>query len=174
MPLSTKRYTSINYISGPLLFVEGARDLAYGAIVDIYVQDGSMRGGQVIEVSDRNAVIQVFEETRGMDLAKTSLSLREDVARIGVSREMIGRRFNGLGDPIDGLPPIIPEKRLPILAAPINPVARPQPAEFIQTGSSTIDGMNTPVRGQKLAITPRPAPPPQAVSAQIARQAKVL
>jgi len=118
MQLSTKRYTSINYISGPLLFVEGARDLSYGAIVDIHVQDGSTRGGQVIEVSDRNAVVQVFEETRGMDLAKTSLSLREDVARIGVSKEMIGRRFNGLGDPIDGLPPIIPEKRLPILGAP--------------------------------------------------------
>src|SRR5207237_7416724 len=115
MHLSTTRYTSINYSAGPLLFVEGARDLAYGAIVEIHVQDGSVRGGQVIEVSERNAVIQVFEETRGMDLAKTSLSLREDVARIGVSREMIGRRFNGLGDPIDGLPPIIPEKRLPIL-----------------------------------------------------------
>ena len=80
MDLATKRYTSINYISGPLLFVEGARDLSYGAIVEIHVQDGSVRGGQVIEVSDRNAVIQVFEETRGMDLAKTSLSLREDVA----------------------------------------------------------------------------------------------
>ncbi|TMJ12615.1 MAG: V-type ATP synthase subunit B, partial [Bacillati bacterium ANGP1] len=174
MPLSTKRYTSINYISGPLLFVEGARDLAYGAIVDIYVQDGSMRGGQVIEVSDRNAVIQVFEETRGMDLAHTSLSLREDVARIGVSREMIGRRFNGLGDPIDGLPPIIPEKRLPILGAPINPVARAKPAEFIQTGISTIDVMNTLVRGQKLPIFSGAGLPANEIAAQIARQAKVL
>src|SRR5437879_11702143 len=121
MPLSTKRYTSINYISGPLLFVEGARDLAYGAIVDIHVQDGSMRGGQVIEVSDRNAVIQVFEETRGMDLAHTSLSLREDVARIGVSREMIGRRFNGLGYPIDGQQPIFPDTGHPVLRAPLDP-----------------------------------------------------
>jgi vacuolar-type H+-ATPase subunit B/Vma2 len=174
MDLATKRYTSINYISGPLLFVEGARDLAYGAIVEIHVQDGSVRGGQVIEVSERNAVIQVFEETRGMDLAKTSLSLREDVARIGVSREMIGRRFNGLGDPIDGLPPIIPEKRLPILGAPINPVAREKPAEFIQTGISTIDVMNTLVRGQKLPIFSGAGLPANEIAAQIARQAKVL
>ena len=172
--LSTKRYTSINYISGPLLFVEGARDLAYGAIVEIHVQDGSVRGGQVIEVSERNAVIQVFEETRGMDLAKTSLSLREDVARIGVSREMIGRRFNGLGDPIDGLPPIIPEKRLPILGAPINPVAREKPADFIQTGISTIDVMNTLVRGQKLPIFSGAGLPANEIAAQIARQAKVV
>jgi V/A-type H+-transporting ATPase subunit B len=174
MQLSTKRYTSINYISGPLLFVEGARDLSYGAIVDIHVQDGSTRGGQVIEVSDRNAVVQVFEETRGMDLAKTSLSLREDVARIGVSKEMIGRRFNGLGDPIDGLPPIIPEKRLPILGAPINPVARAKPAEFIQTGISTIDVMNTLVRGQKLPIFSGAGLPANEIAAQIARQAKVV
>src|SRR5438270_552289 len=174
MQLSTKRYTSINYISGPLLFVEGARDLAYGAIVEIHVQDGSVRGGQVIEVSERNAVIQVFEETRGMDLAKTSLSLREDVARIGVSREMIGRRFNGLGDPIDGLPPIIPEKRLPILGAPINPVAREKPAEVIQTGISTIDVRNTLVRGQKLPIFSGAGLPANEIAAQIARQAKVL
>src|SRR5207302_6655590 len=128
----------------------------------------------VIEVSERNAVIQVFEETRGMDLAKTSLSLREDVARIGVSREMIGRRFNGLGDPIDGLPPIIPEKRLPILGAPINPVARAKPAEFIQTGISTIDVMNTLVRGQKLPIFSGAGLPANEIAAQIARQAKVL
>jgi V/A-type H+/Na+-transporting ATPase subunit B len=174
MQLSTKRYTSINYISGPLLFVEGARDLSYGAIVEIHVQDGSVRGGQVIEVSDRNAVIQVFEETRGMDLAHTSLSMREDIARIGVSKEMIGRRFNGLGDPIDGLPPIIPEKRLPILGAPINPVARQKPAEFIQTGISTIDVMNTLVRGQKLPIFSGAGLPANEIAAQIARQAKVL
>jgi len=174
MNLATKRYTSINYISGPLLFVEGARDLAYGAIVEIHVQDGSVRGGQVIEVSERNAVIQVFEETRGMDLEKTSISLREDVARIGVSREMIGRRFNGLGDPIDGLPPIVPDKRLPILGAPINPVAREKPAEFIQTGISTIDVMNTLVRGQKLPIFSGAGLPANEIAAQIARQAKVL
>lgn len=173
MELATKRYQSIHYISGPLLFVEGARDLAYGAIVNIHAGDGGLRGGQVIEVSEKNAVIQVFEETRGLDLGTTSISLREDVARISVSREMIGRRFNGLGEPIDGLPPIIPEKRVPVIGSPINPVAREKPAEFIQTGISTIDGLNTLVRGQKLPIFSGSGLPGNEIAAQIARQAKV-
>lgn len=174
MQLTTKRYQSISYISGPLIFLEGASDLSYGAIVNIHLPDDTVRGGQVIEVSERNAVIQVFEETRGLDLAKTSISLREDVARLGVSREIVGRRFNGLGDPIDGLPPIIPEKRLPIIGAPINPVARQRPQEFIQTGISSIDGLNTLVRGQKLPIFSGSGLPHNEIAAQIARQAKVL
>ena len=174
MDLTTKQYRSISYISGPLLFVEGAQDLPYGAIVNIHLPDDSVRGGQVIEVSERNAVIQVFEETRGLDLAKTSISLREDLARIGVSRDMIGRRFSGLGDPIDGLPPIIPEKRLPIVGEPINPVARQRPQEFIQTGISAIDGLNTLVRGQKLPIFSGAGLPHNEIAAQIARHAKVL
>jgi len=174
MELTTKRYNSISYISGPLLFVEGAKDLSYGAIVNIHLADDTVRGGQVIEVSERNAVIQVFEETRGLDLARTSISLREDVARLGVSRELIGRRFDGLGEPIDGLPPIIPEKRLPIIGAPINPVARQRPQEFIQTGISSIDGLNTLVRGQKLPIFSGAGLPHNEIAAQIARQAKVL
>src|SRR3970282_2894058 len=103
MELATKRSQSISYISGPLLFVEGAKDLSHGAIVNSHLADDSVRDGQVIEVSEPNAVIQVFEETRGLDLARTSISLREDVARLGVSRELIGRRFDGLGDPIAGL-----------------------------------------------------------------------
>ena len=174
MELTTKRYQSITYISGPLLFVEGAKDLAIGAIVNIHLPDDSVRGGQVIEISEKNAVIQVFEETTGLDLAKTSISLREEVARLGVSREMIGRRFSGLGEPIDDLPPIIPEKRLPIIGAPINPVARHRPQEFIQTGISAIDGLNTLVRGQKLPIFSGAGLPHNEIAAQIARQAKVL
>jgi len=172
--LATKRYRSISYISGPLLFVEGARDLSYGAIVNIHLPDGSVRTGQVIEISVRHAVIQVFEETTGLDVAATAVSLREDVARFGVSREIIGRRFNGRGEPIDGLPPIIPEKRLPIIGAPINPVARERPQEFIQTGISSIDGLNTLVRGQKLPLFSGAGLPHNEVAAQIARQAKVL
>ena len=174
MHLTTKQYQSISYISGPLLFVEGAQDLPYGAIVNIHLPEGGIRGGQVIEVSEKNAVVQVFEETAGLDLARTSVSLREDVARISCSREMIGRRFNGLGDPIDGLPPIIPEKRLPIIGAPVNPVARQRPQEFIQTGISSIDGLNTLVRGQKLPIFSGAGLPHNEIAAQIARQAKVL
>ncbi len=174
MSLATKQYQSISYISGPLLFVEGARDLAYGAIVNIHMPEGGVRGGQVIEISEKNAVIQVFEETAGLDLARTSVSLREDVARIACSRDMIGRRFSGLGNPIDGLPPIIPEKRLPIIGTPINPVARERPQEFIQTGISSIDGLNTLVRGQKLPIFSGAGLPHNEIAAQIARQAKVL
>ena len=174
MDLTTKQYQSISYISGPLLLVEGAQDLPYGAIVNIHLPEGGIRGGQVIEVSEKNAVVQVFEETAGLDLARTSVSLREDVARISCSREMIGRRFNGLGDPIDGLPPIIPEKRLPIIGAPVNPVARQRPQEFIQTGISSIDGLNTLVRGQKLPIFSGAGLPHNEIAAQIARQAKVL
>lgn len=174
MSLATKQYKSISYISGPLLFVDGARDLAYGAIVNIHLPEGGLRGGQVIEVSERNAVIQVFEETAGLDLARTSISLRDDVARFACSHEIIGRRFSGLGEPIDGLPAIIPDKRLPIVGTPINPVARERPREFIQTGISSIDGLNTLVRGQKLPIFSGAGLPHNEIAAQIARQAKVV
>src|SRR3972149_6739097 len=174
MELATKRYRSISYISGPLLFVEGAKDLSYGAIVNIHLPDESVRSGQVIEIPERNAVIQVFEETTGLDVASTSVSLREEVARFGVAREIIGRRVNGRGDPIDGPPPLIPEKRLPIIGAPINPVARERPQEFIQTGISSIDGLNTLVRGQKLPLFSGAGLPHNEIAAQIARQAKVL
>ncbi len=173
MDLLKKEYTGVTYISGPLLFVENAKDLAYGAIVDIKDGTGRIRGGQVIEVSEEYAVIQVFEETTGLDLATTSVELVEDVARLGVSKEMLGRRFNGIGKPIDGLPPITPEKRLPIVGLPLNPVARKKPEQFIQTGISTIDVMNTLVRGQKLPIFSGSGLPANEIAAQIARQATV-
>ena len=174
MDLTTKKYQSISYISGPLLFVDNAKGLSYGAIVEIELPDGSKKGGQTIEVSEQYAVIQVFEETRGLDLAKSSVSLKEDVARIPVSRDMIGRRFNGLGEPIDGLPPIIPEKRLEIIGQPMNPTSRAKPEEFIQTGISTIDGFATLVRGQKLPIFSGAGLPANEIAAQIVKQAKVL
>jgi V/A-type H+-transporting ATPase subunit B len=174
MDLTTKKYQSISYISGPLLFVDNAKGLSYGAIVEIELPDGSKKGGQTIEVSEKYAVIQVFEETRGLDLAKSSVSLKEDVARIPVSRDMIGRRFNGLGDPIDGLPPIIPEKRLEIIGQPMNPTSRAKPEEFIQTGISTIDGFATLVRGQKLPIFSGAGLPANEIAAQIVKQARVL
>ncbi len=173
MDLLKKEYTSVNYISGPLLFVQNARDLAYGAIVEIVDGTGRRRGGQVIEVSEEYAVIQVFEETTGLDLATTRVSLVEDVARLGVAKEMLGRRFNGIGKPIDGLPPVTPEKRLPIIGQPINPVARRKPEEFIQTGISAIDVMNTLVRGQKLPIFTGSGLPANELAAQVARQATV-
>ncbi len=173
MDLLRKEYNSPSYISGPLLFLENAGDLAYNAIVEIKDGTGRMRGGQVIEVSEEVAVIQVFEETAGLDLARTSVSLVERVARLGVSRDILGRRFDGIGRPIDGLPSVTAEKRLPIVGMPINPVARRKPAEFIQTGISTIDIMNTLVRGQKLPIFSGAGLPANELAAQIARQASV-
>ncbi len=169
-----KEYNAVTYISGPLLFLEGAKDLAYGAIVDINDGTGRIRGGQVIEVSDEYTVLQVFEETSGLNLEHTSVSLVEDVARLGVSKEMVGRAFNGIGKPIDGLPAVVAEKRLPIGGAPINPVAREKPEEFIQTGVSAIDMNMTLVRGQKLPIFSGSGLPHNELAAQIARQAKVL
>jgi V/A-type H+-transporting ATPase subunit B len=173
MDLLKREYYALSYISGPLLFVENAGDLAYNAIVDIKDGTGRLRGGQVIEVSEEYAVIQVFEETTGLDLAHTSVSLVEQTARLGVSREMLGRRFNGVGKPIDGLPSVTPEERLTIAGIPINPIARRRPEEFIQTGISTIDVMNTLVRGQKLPIFSGPGLPANELAAQIARQAHV-
>jgi V/A-type H+-transporting ATPase subunit B len=166
-------YRALTYISGPLLFVRNAGDLAYNAIVDIKDGAGRVRGGQVIEVSEEYAVIQVFEETSGLDLARTSVSLVERVARVGVSKDMLGRRFNGVGKPADGLPPVSSEKRLPIAGMPINPVARRKPSEIIQTGISTIDIMNTLVRGQKLPIFSGPGLPANELAALVARQATV-
>jgi len=173
MDLLKREYKSLSYISGPLLFVENAGDLAYNAIVDIKDGSGRIRSGQVIEVSEEYAVIQVFEETAGLDLARTSVSLVENVARLGVSKDMLGRRFSGIGKPIDLLPPVIPEQRIAIAGMPINPVARRKPVEFIQTGISTIDIMNTLVRGQKLPIFSSPGLPANELAAQIARQATV-
>jgi len=173
MDLLKKEYHSPTYISGPLLFLKNAGDLAYNAIVDIKDGTGRVRSGQVIEVSEEYAVIQVFQETAGLDLARTSVSLVENVARLGVAKEMLGRRFNGVGKPIDGLPEVTPEKRLPIASMPINPVARRKPEAFIQTGISTIDIMNTLVRGQKLPIFSGPGLPANELAAQIARQATV-
>lgn len=169
-----KEYNAVTYVSGPLLFLEGAADLAYGAIVNIDDGAGRIRGGQVIEVSDQYTVLQVFEETSGLNLERTTVSLVEDVARLGVSKEMVGRAFNGIGKPIDGLPPVVADKRLPINGAPINPVAREKPEEFIQTGISAIDVNMTLVRGQKLPIFSGSGLPHNELAAQIARQAKVL
>jgi V/A-type H+/Na+-transporting ATPase subunit B len=172
--LLKKEYTSASYVSGPLLFLDGAKDLPYGAIVDITDGSKRVRGGQVIEVSDEYTVLQVFEETSGLELSNTSVSLVEDVARLGVSKEMIGRRFNGIGKPIDGLPPVVADKRLPINGSAINPVAREKPEEFIQTGVSAIDVNITLVRGQKLPIFSGSGLPHNELAAQIARQAKVI
>lgn len=173
MTLLQKEYNDVSYISGPLLFVNAAPELAYNSIVNIKDGTGRIRGGQVIEVSDQHAVIQIFEDTRGLDLATASVSLVEDVARLGVSKDMIGRRFDGLGRPIDGLPNVVAEERRSINGQAMNPASRAKPEEFIQTGISTIDVNTSLIRGQKLPIFSGSGLPHNELAAQIARQAKV-
>ncbi len=173
MSLVTEERKSVTYISGPLLFIEGGERYSYGAILDILMPTGEVRSGQVLEVSKEHAVVQVLEQTTGLDVKNTAVRLREEVAKIGVSRDMIGRIFNGAAKPIDGQPDIVPDKRLPIIGSPINPVRRDKPADFIQTGISSIDGFNTLVRGQKLPIFSGSGLPANEIAAQILAQAKV-
>lgn len=171
--LIEKEYRTISYVTGPLLFVENVQGVSFGEMVEVIFDDGSKRNGQVLECTENYAVIQVFEGTEGIDVKKTRIRFKEEVAKIDVSGEMLGRIFSGRGTPIDGGPPIIPEKRLDVTGAPINPYARAQPQDFIQTGISAIDGLNTLVRGQKLPIFSGAGLPANELVAQIIRQAKV-
>jgi len=173
LPLYVLEYRTLSYLSGPLLFVENVQNVGYNEIVELHGSDGLIRRGQVLEVDGNRAVVQVFVGTRGLDLAQTKARFTGDVARLGVSLEMLGRMFNGSGEPIDGGPPLVPEIRLDINGQPINPWARDHPAEFIQTGISAIDGLNTLVRGQKLPIFSGFGLPGGELAAQIAAQAEV-
>ncbi|MFA6333552.1 MAG: V-type ATP synthase subunit B [Methanoregula sp.] len=173
-PLLTKEYRTIEYASGPLIFVSGVLGASFGEIVKITLRDGSVRTGQVLDISEEHAVIQVYEGTSGIDVVDTTVRFTGEPARINVSRDMLGRIFTGVGMPRDGGPDIIPEAVLDIAGMPINPSARDKPADFIQTGMSAIDGLNTLVRGQKLPIFSGSGLPASKLAAQIARQAKVL
>ncbi len=167
-------YRSVVEVSGPLMVVEGVSDVAFNEIARIKLPSGEERLGQVLEAESNRAVLQVFAGTRGLDTDLTSVQFTGEVMKFGVSRELLGRVFNGIGEPIDGSPDIIPEEERNINGDPINPTAREFPREFIQTGISTIDGMLTLVRGQKLPIFSASGLPHNSVAAQIARQAKVL
>ncbi len=170
--LSTE-YRTLSYVTGPLIFVENVHDVAYNEMVAILMPDGSERSGQVLEVNDDIAVIQVFEGTRGIDVDRTRVRFQEEGAKIDLSPELLGRTLNGVGKPIDGGSPVIPEKRADITGAPINPYMREKPADFIETGISAIDGLNTLVRGQKLPIFSGSGLPANELAAQIIRQARV-
>ncbi|MDR3062978.1 MAG: ATP synthase subunit B [Methanobrevibacter sp.] len=172
--IKTREYTTVKEVAGPLMIVEGVEGVAYNEIVDITTPSGEPRRGQVLEVSKDIAVIQVFEGTSDLNTKTTKTRFTGETAKIGVSSDMLGRIFDGTGKPIDGGPEIIPEKELDINGSPMNPSAREFPAEFIQTGISTIDGMNTLVRGQKLPIFSGSGLPHNDLAAQIARQAKVI
>ena len=172
--IKSREYRSVTQVAGPLMIVGGVEEVAYGEVVHIRTPEGENRMGQVLESQENVAIVQVFEGTRGLDTDQTRVRFSGDIMRISLSKEMLGRSFDGLGRPIDGGPEIIPEIRTPITGAAINPTARAYPNEFIQTGVSTIDGMNTLVRGQKLPIFSGSGLPHNELAAQIARQATVL
>ena len=171
--LITREYATVKGIAGPLLFVERVRAVSLGEMVDILLPSGESRRGQVIEISEQHAVVQVLEETTGLGVSGVRIRLTESAAMMNLSPDLLGRRFNGAGTPIDGLPPVVPEARMEIIGQPLNPVARDKPAHFFQTGISTIDGLNTLVRGQKLPIFSGAGLPAKELAAQILRQAKV-
>ena len=171
--LITKEYRTLSRIAGPLVFIERIRGVAYGEIVEITGPDGEGRLGQVLEVDRQLAVVQVFAWTSGLDLARTRVRFTGDVARLDVSLSMLGRALNGSGQPMDGGPPIVPEAALDLNGLPINPSVRTHPSEFIQTGISAIDGLNTLTRGQKLPIFSGAGLPANELAAQIASQAQV-
>lgn len=169
-----KEYKTISEASGPLMVVSNVEGVKYEELVDITLQSGEKRRGRVLSISEDNAVVQLFEGTSGINMKDTTVRFLGRPMELGVSSDMIGRTFDGLGNPIDDGPEILPKERKDINGAPINPTAREYPDEFIQTGVSAIDGLNTLVRGQKLPIFSGSGMPHNQLAAQIARQAKVL
>ena len=169
-----KEYKTIREIASPLMLVQQVEGVTYDELAEIELPNGEVRRCKVLEVEGDSAVVQLFESAQGINLAQTKVRFLGHPLQLGVSEDMLGRVFNGMGEPIDGGPEILAEKHLDINGLPMNPAARAYPAEFIQTGVSTIDGLNTLVRGQKLPIFSASGLPHAALAAQIARQARVL
>ena len=172
--LLATEYRTVSQIRGPLIFIERIANVAYNEIVEVVGPDNDVRLGQVLEVDQKHCMVRIFIGTSGLDLERTRVRFTGDVARLGVSLSMLGRVLNGAGQPIDGGPPIIPEQSLDINGLPINPSVRTHPSEFIQTGVSAIDGLNTLTRGQKLPIFSGAGLPANELAAQIASQARVV
>jgi V/A-type H+-transporting ATPase subunit B len=173
-PLFTKTYRTLSQIKGPLLFIDRIAGVAYNEIVVVTDPEGRLRLGRVLEVDGSLAVAQLFTGTDGLDLLNTRVRFTGDVPRLDVSLGLLGRIFNGLGRPVDGGPPVIPEDSLDVNGLPINPYRRDHPSEFIQTGISAIDGLNSLARGQKLPIFSAAGLPASELAAQILAQARVL
>lgn len=169
-----KEYRTIQEVAGPLMMVHGVEDVAYNELGEIELADGEKRRCKVLEIDGGNALVQLFESSTGINLENSKVRFLGRSMELGVSEDMLSRIFDGLGHPIDGGPEILPEKRLDINGLPMNPAARNYPQEFIQTGVSAIDGLNTLVRGQKLPIFSASGLPHANLAAQIARQAKVI
>lgn len=169
-----KTYKTIREIAGPLMVVDKVKDVKYEEMVEIEAGDGAKKRGRVLEITEDYAVVQLFEDTRGIDVDGTKATFLGKTLEIGVSEDLLGRIFDGAGKPKDDGPEIIAEKKLDINGYPINPYARDYPDDFYQTGISTIDGLNPLVRGQKLPIFSGSGLPHAKIAAQIARQAKVI
>ncbi|HBG76882.1 V-type ATP synthase subunit B [Eubacteriales bacterium mix99] len=168
-----KEYRTIEEIAGPLMLVRNVSGVTYDELGEIELSTGEKRRCKVLEVDGSNALVQLFESSAGINLSQSKVRFLGRSMELGVSRDMLGRIFDGLGRPIDNGPEILPDKRMDIDGLPINPVARSYPQEFIQTGISAIDGLNTLVRGQKLPIFSASGLPHANLAAQIARQARV-
>jgi len=169
-----KEYKTVKEIAGPLLIVEKTSGVKFEELVEIKMQTGEIRRGKVLEIDRDMALVQMFEESRGLDAKKIKVRFLGKTQTLPVSSDIIGRVFNGAGKPIDKGPEIIPDKRLDINGNPLNPYARSYPNDFIQTGISAIDGMNTLVRGQKLPIFSGSGLPHARIASQIVRQSKVV
>ncbi|MBP5165235.1 MAG: V-type ATP synthase subunit B [Lachnospiraceae bacterium] len=168
-----KEYRTIQEVAGPLMLVRGVEGVKYNELGEIELANGDTRRCKVLEIDGGNALVQLFEDSTGINLSNSKVRFLGRVMELGVSEDMLGRVFDGVGNVIDDGPEIIPEKRMDINGLPMNPAAREYPSEFIQTGISAIDGLNTLVRGQKLPIFSASGLPHARLAAQIARQAKV-
>lgn len=168
-----KEYRTIKEVAGPLMLVHGVENVTYNELGEIELASGERRRCKVLEIDGSNALVQLFESSTGINLASSKVRFLGRSMELGVSDDMLSRVFDGLGRPIDDGPEILPEKRMDINGLPMNPAARNYPQEFIQTGVSAIDGLNTLVRGQKLPIFSASGLPHAELAAQIARQAKV-
>jgi V/A-type H+-transporting ATPase subunit B len=169
-----REYIGISQVAGPLVFVNGIHNVGYNELAEIIDPAGRIRLGMILETSQGAAVIQVFEGTSGLSIPETKIRFRGEPLSFGVSSEILGRVFNGLGEPIDNGPPPRADRMMNVNGLPINPTAREYPRKFIQTGISAIDGMNTLVRGQKLPIFSGTGLPHNRIVAQITRQAKIV
>lgn len=169
-----KEYKTISEVAGPLMLVKGVEGVAYDELGEIQLQNGETRRCRVLEVNGSDVLVQLFESSAGINLEQSKVRFLGHSLELGVSEDMLGRVFSGMGRPIDEGPELIPERNVDINGLPMNPSARVYPDEFIQTGVSAIDGLNTLVRGQKLPIFSGSGLPHAKLAAQIARQAKVL
>lgn len=166
-------YKGVSSVDGPIIVVKSTKDIFYNEIVYVRDRSGAKKTGRVIDLNDETAIVQIFGSTTGIDLNEASVEFLEKPMELAVGDGLLGRIFNGLGEPIDGLPPIVSDRTIDVNGMPINPFARIYPRDFIQTGISSIDGMNTLIRGQKLPIFSGNGLPHNHLAAQIIRQAKI-